>query len=53
VIIGAEPPRPVTIVVPQYYFVAVPIFGRPSRPVRPGAPFLPPEHRGFGRFINP
>ena len=52
VIIGAPPPT-VTVVVPQYYFVAVPIFGRPPRPVRPGAPFLPPEHRGFGRFINP
>jgi hypothetical protein len=53
VIIGAETaPPPVTVIVPQYFFVPVPIFGRPSKPLPPGAPFLAPEHRGFGRFIN-
>lgn len=53
VIIGATPaPPPVTVVVPQYYFVPVPIWGHRPRHM-PNAPFFPPEHRGFGRFINP
>ncbi len=52
VIIGAAPPPPVTVVVPQYYFVPVAIWGHRPRRV-PNAPFLAPEHRGFGRFINP
>lgn len=53
VIIGAAPaPPPVTVVVPRYYFVGVPIWGRRPRH-GPAAPFLAPEHRGFGRFINP
>ncbi len=54
VIIGAAPAAPpVTVVVPQYYFVPVPIWGRRPRHHVPNAPFFPPEHRGFGRFINP
>lgn len=53
VIIGAAPaPPPVTVIVPQYYVVPVAIWGHRPRRV-PNAPFLAPEHRGFGRFINP
>jgi hypothetical protein len=53
VIIGGAPtPPPVTVVVPQqYYYVPFPLWGRPA-PNVPPAPFLAPEHRGFGRFIN-
>lgn len=54
VVIGATPPPAVTIVVPQYYYVPFPIWGRSPHqtPGTPPSPFLAPEHRGFGRFIN-
>ena len=55
VVIGTpQPAPPVTIVVPQYYYVPYPIWGVPARPgPRPApAPVLAPDYRGFGRFIN-
>ena len=54
VVIGAQPspPPPPEVMVP--YYVTVPIWGTqaPHLPVLPPAPFMPPEARGFGRFIN-
>jgi len=55
VVIGAQPaPPPVTVVVPQYFYVPFSIWGVPRhhapRPVL--QPVLPAEYRGFGRFIN-
>jgi hypothetical protein len=36
-----------------YYYVPFALWGAPSRGHRgPPAPFIAPEHRGFGRFIN-
>ena len=37
-----------------YYYVPFPLWGRtiPRDPNTPAAPFMSPEHRGFGRFIN-
>jgi hypothetical protein len=55
VVIGTpQPSPPLTVVVPQYFYVPYPIWGLPSRHgVRPApAPVLAPEYRGFGRFIN-
>lgn len=55
VVIGAPPaPQPVTIVVPQYFYVPVPIWGAaaPHAPRLAPQPFMPPERRGFGRFMN-
>jgi hypothetical protein len=60
VVIGAQPaPPPVTVVVPQYFYVPyaiwgtpVPPHGAPRGPRTPPAPFLDPAYRGFGRFIN-
>lgn len=54
VVIGTQPPTPpVTIVVPQYYFVPYSIWGAPAHHVPPAAPpVIAPEYRGFGRFIN-
>ena len=55
VVIGAqpEPPPPPAVMVP--YYVPVPIWGTRSwhRSVSsPAMPFMPPDTRGFGRFIN-
>ncbi len=55
VVIGAQPaPPPVTVVVPQYFYVPYAIWGTPTprHPRTPPAPFLDPSYRGFGRFIN-
>jgi len=48
------PPAPVTVVVPQYFYVPYSIWGthRPHAPRTAPQPFLAPQHRGFGRFIN-
>lgn len=53
VVIGGRPEPPaVTVVVPQYFYIPVPIWGRPAHTPRvPPAPFAPPPG-GFGRFIN-
>ena len=54
VVIGgrSEPPA-VTVVVPQYFYVPFPIFGRPVHtPRAPASPFAAPAPGGFGRFIN-
>ena len=55
VVIGAQPappPPPAPVVVP--YYVPVQIWGHGPRHgfVSPAAPFMPPDVRGFGRFIN-
>lgn len=65
VVIGATPPPPsVTVVVPQYVapqyvapqylYVPYSIWGVPTHrvPSTPPQPFMSPEYRGFGRFIN-
>jgi hypothetical protein len=54
VVIGAQPqPPPVTVVVPQYFYVPYSIWGVPRRhPIQPPQPVIAPEYRGFGRFIN-
>ena len=55
VVIGEQPaPPPVTVVVPQYFYVPYPIWGAQRRHViaPPQQPVLAPEYRGFGRFIN-
>ncbi|MGH9371223.1 MAG: hypothetical protein ACRD15_06800 [Vicinamibacterales bacterium] len=55
VVIGAQPaPPPVTVVVPQYFYVPYAIWGTPTHrvPRTPPPPFLDPGYRGFGRFIN-
>jgi hypothetical protein len=55
VVIGAQPaPPPVTVVVPQYFYVPYAIWGTPAphAPRTPPPPFLAPGYRGFGRFIN-
>ncbi len=54
VVIGVDPkPEPVTVVVPQYYYLSYPIWGVPPPNFRhtPPVPFMP-GYRGFGRFIN-
>jgi hypothetical protein len=54
VVIGAqaEPAPPPAVMVP--YYVPVPIWGTRPRhgSLSPAAPFMPPDTRGFGRFIN-
>jgi hypothetical protein len=54
VVIGAQtPPPPVTVVVPQYFYVPYSIWGVPrTHPTSPPQPVIAPEYRGFGRFIN-
>ncbi|MGH9348906.1 MAG: hypothetical protein ACRD26_16740 [Vicinamibacterales bacterium] len=55
VVIDPSPaPQPTTIVVPQYFYVPVPIWGIPARhaPRSAPQPFMAPERRGFGRFMN-
>jgi hypothetical protein len=55
VVIGAQPtPPPVTVVVPQYFYVPYSIWGVPTHhvPRTPPQPVLAPQYRGFGRFIN-
>jgi hypothetical protein len=52
VIIGAQPaPPPPPAVVVQYY-VPFPLWGGARNTPQIAAPFLPDQHRGFGRFIN-
>jgi hypothetical protein len=38
----------------RYYFVPFPLWGSPAprHPRAPAAPFLAPDQRGFGRFMN-
>lgn len=53
VVIGAQPspPPPPAVMVP--YYVPVEIWGtRPRHSSVSPAPFMPPDARGFGRFIN-
>jgi hypothetical protein len=53
VVAGAQAPPPVTVVVPQYFYVPYAIWGVPTRhPIRTPQPVVAPEYRGFGRFIN-
>jgi hypothetical protein len=52
VVIGSQPSPPVTVVVPQYYYVPYSIWGVPRRHTTPAQPVIAPEYRGFGRFIN-
>lgn len=55
VVVGAQPaPPPVTVVVPQYFYVPYSIWGVPRRHAAPAPPqpVIAPEYRGFGRFIN-
>lgn len=52
VIIGAQPAPPPVIVVPQYYYVPLSIWGLPLGSQPNPQPVLAPEYRGFGRFIN-
>lgn len=53
-IIGTEPPRAYDTNAPRYYYVPYLLWGVPHgrRDSSPPPPFLAPEHRGFGRFIN-
>ena len=53
VVIGGHAPPPVTVVVPQYFYVPYSIWGVPTHhPIRAPQPVIAPEYRGFGRFIN-
>ncbi len=54
VVIATEPPpAPVTVVVPQYFYVPYPIWGVPRHhTIHAPQPVMAPEYRGFGRFIN-
>jgi hypothetical protein len=54
VVIGEQPPpAPVTVVVPQYFYVPYSIWGVPGRHQIPTPqPVIAPQYRGFGRFIN-